>query len=208
MGALEIFDCVQGEEAWYACRSGIVTASEFSTVLAKGRGGGESVTRRKYMLTLAGERIAGPSPFERYTNGSMDRGHAYEGEARDLYALVTGNEVERAGFLRRGDVGCSPDGLIGNDGMQEIKTKLYHLHIECLLSDAVPSDHIAQCQGSLWVSGREWLDFCSYSPGLPLFVKRIYPDRAYHARLKVEVDQFLCELNELVQRIQQYRAAA
>lgn len=205
---LQIFNCLQGEEAWYACRAGIPTASEFSTVLAKGRGGGESVTRRKYMLTLAGELIAGPSPFDRYNNGHMDRGHAYEDEARNLYRLITDYEVERVGFMRRGDAGYSPDGLIGDDGLQEIKTKIYPLHLECLLSDTVPSEHTAQIQGGLWISGRKWLDFCSYSPGLPLFVKRVYRDEAYIARLKVEVDAFNSELLELVERIKQYKRAA
>lgn len=205
---LQIFDCEQNSEEWYAARAGIPTASEFSTVLAKGRGGGESVTRRKYLYTLAGERIAGPSPFDRYTNGHMDRGHAYEDEARDLYSLITGNEIQRVGFMRRGDVGYSPDGLIGEDGLHEIKTKIYSLHLECLLSDTVPSEHTAQIQGGLWISGRKWLDFCSYSPGLPLFVKRVYRDETYIARLKVEVEAFNSELLELVERIQQYKRAA
>ena len=205
---LQIFTCEQNSEEWYAARSGIVTASEFSTVLAKGRGGGESVTRRKYMLTLAGERIAGPSPFDRFSNAAMERGHAYEEEARDMYSLITGNDVERVGFMRRGDVGYSPDGLIGENGLQEIKTKIYPLHLECLLSDAVPSEHVAQVQGGLWVSGREWLDFVSYSPGLPLFVKRIHRDEAYIKVLAKAVEDFNTELAALVERINGYRRAA
>lgn len=208
MSELQIFDCTQGEDAWFACRAGIPTASEFSTVLAKGRGGGESVTRRKYLLTLAGERIGGPSPFERYSNGAMQRGHEYEQEARDMYQLITGHDVEQIGFMRRGDVGYSPDGLIGGDGLLEIKTKAYALHIDCLLKDEVPSEHIAQIQGGLWVSGRQWLDFCSYSPGLPLFVRRVYRDDKCIARLKVEVDEFISELLGVVERIQQYKRSA
>ena len=208
MSELEIFNCDQGSDEWFACRAGIPTASEFSTVQAKGRGGGESVTRRKYMLTLAAERIAGPSPFDRYTNGAMQRGHDYEDEARDMYSLITGNEPEQIGFMRRGDVGFSPDSLIGDDGLLEIKTKIYPLHLDCLLKDEVPSEHIAQIQGGLWVSGRQWLDFTSYSPGLPIFVKRVSRDEPYIARLKVEVEQFNSELAELVERIQQYKRVA
>ena len=208
MSELEIFNCDQGSDEWFACRAGIPTASEFSTVQAKGRGGGESVTRRKYMLTLAAERIAGPSPFDRYTNGAMQRGHDYEDEARDMYSLITGNEPEQIGFMRRGDVGFSPDSLIGDDGLLEIKTKIYPLHLDCLLKDEVPSEHIAQIQGGLWVSGRQWLDFTSYSPGLPIFVKRVSRDEPYIARLKVEVEQFNSELAELVERIQQYKRSA
>ena len=205
---LEISDCSQGTDEWYAARAGIVTCSELSTVLAKGRGGGESVTRRKYMLTLAGERIAGPSPFERYTNGAMQRGHEYEQEARDMYQLITDNEVTQVGFMRRGDVGYSPDGLIGDAGLVEIKTKTYPLHLECLLKDEVPSEHIAQIQGGLWVSGRRYLDFISYSSGLPLFIKRVPRDESYIARLKVEVEQFNSELADLVERIKQYKRAS
>lgn len=208
MSELEIFDFEQNSDAWIAARAGIVTASEFSTVLAKGKGGGESVTRRKYMLTLAGERIGGPSPFDRYTNAAMQRGHAYEDEARDMYSLITGNEPARIGFMRRGDVGFSPDSLIGDDGLLEIKTKAYPLHLDCLLKDEVPAEHAAQIQGGLWVSGRQWLDFTSYSPGLPIFVKRVSRDEPYIARLKVEVEQFNSELAELVERIQQYKRAS
>lgn len=205
---LEIFNCDQGTDEWYAARCGVVTASEFHTVLSKGKGGGESVTRRKYMLTLAGERIGGPSPFDRYTNAAMQRGHEYEQEARDSYQLITDNEVEQVGFMRRGDVGYSPDGIIGDDGLLEIKTKAYPLHLDCLLKDEVPAEHMAQIQGGLWVSGRQWLDFVSYSPGLPIFIKRVTRDEAYIARLSVEVAEFNSELLALVERINSYKRVA
>lgn len=205
---LEIFTCDQNSDDWYAARCGIVTASEFHTVLAKGRGGGESVTRRKYMLTLAGERIGGPSPFDRYSNSAMQRGHEYEQEARDSYQLITDHEVEQVGFMRRGDVGYSPDGIIGDDGLLEIKTKAYPLHLDCLLKDEVPEEHMAQIQGGLWVSGRLWLDFVSYSPGLPIFIKRVTRDEAYIARLSAEVAAFNSELLALVERINSYKRAA
>lgn len=201
MSELEIIDCEQNSEEWHRARAGIVTASEFATVMAKGRGKSESVTRRKYMLHLVGERLAGPSPFDSYSNGHMTRGHEYESEAADLYVFQTDNEIQRIGFMRRGDVGYSPDGLIDENGLVEIKTKLYHLHLECLLSDEVPSEHIPQLQGGLWVSGREWIDFVSYSPGLPLFVKRVYRDEEYIKNLAQEVDRFLAEMNEIIEKI-------
>lgn len=205
--ALEVFTCEQNSDEWIAARAGVVTASEFHTVMAKGKTkGSESITRRKYMLTLVGERIAGVSPFERYKNGHMDRGHEHEGPALDLYQFMSDNGVERVGFLRRGDVGYSPDGLVRKDGAVEIKTKQYDLHLECLLKDEVPSIHIAQLQGGLWVSGREWIDFCSYSPGLPLFVKRVTRDEHYIATIKVEVDRFLEELRELEERVRRMAA--
>lgn len=207
MSELQIFNCEQGSADWFACRAGIPTASEFSTVLAKGKGGGESVTRRKYMLTLIGEILTGKQ-LESYTNAHMERGKEMEAEARDLYSMVTEAELVQVGFLRRGEAGASPDSLIGGDGMLEIKTKLPHLQLECLLSDSVPSEHAAQLQGQLWIAERPWVDFVSYWPGLPLFVKRVFRDEAYIARLKVEVAAFNTEKAELIGRIQQYKRAA
>ncbi len=197
---LEIFDCIQGSPEWHLCRAGIPTASEFSTVMARGRGGGESITRRKYMLTLIGQRLTGKVE-EGYTNGHMERGKEMEQEARDLYAMVADVEPQKVGFMRRGDAGASPDSLIGNDGLLEIKTKLPHLQLECLLSDEVPSEHVAQVQGQLWISAREWLEFVSYWPGIRLFRKRVYRDEAYIARLKVAVDDFNSEMLELLEKV-------
>src|SRR5437868_9689470 len=193
---LQLFDCEQGTPEWYAARAGIPTASEFDTVLAKGKGGGESKTRRTYMLKLIGERITG-APMYSYSNDHMERGKEMEQEARDLYAMLSDVEPLRVGFMRRGDAGASPDSLVGDNGLLEIKTTLAHLQLDCLLNDELPSEHKAQCQGQLWISGREWVDFVSYWPGLPLFGKRVFRDEPYIARLKVEVDAFNSEMLEL-----------
>jgi hypothetical protein len=203
MSNLEIFDCEQGSPEWETIRLGLVTMSELKNVMAKGEG----KMRAKYMRTLAGEEVRG-KPFERYTNDHMDRGHTEEDEARNLYSFMTDNEVQRIGFMKRGRVGYSPDGLIGTDGLLEIKTKLDHLHIECLEADALPSEHKQQCQGGLWVSGRQWIDFVSFCPGLPLFVKRVVRDEPYIARIKVEVDEFIAELDAKIAKIRNYRRAA
>lgn len=204
---LEIFDCEQSSPEWFACRAGIPTASEFSTVMASGRGGAESKTRRKYMLTLLGERITGAC-VDSYTNAHMERGKTMEAEARDLYAMVTDNEPKQVGFMRRFGAGASPDSLIGDDGLLEIKTKLPHLQLECLLADKLPAEHVAQVQGQLWISGRSWVDFVSYWPGLPIFIKRVERDEAYIARLKVEVDTFNAEMDAIHEQITKYKRAA
>lgn len=201
MSELQIFNCTQGSEDWFECRRGVVSASNFHKVLAKGEG----KTRRSYMYTLAGERIAGRVE-PGYSNQYMDRGKEDESEAVGEYEMLTGEMVIPCGFLRRGDVGCSPDGLIGSDGLIEAKTKNYDLHISCLDKGDVPSTHVAQVQGALWVSQRKWLDFISHSKGLPLFVKRVLPDIAYHARLKVEIDDFLVELNKTINRVHDYES--
>jgi hypothetical protein len=200
MNELQIFTCEQGSDEWHECRRGVVTASEFHKVLAKGEG----KVRRTYMYTLAGERVAG-RVVPGYSNQYMSRGKEDEGEAVCEYEALTGELVTPCGFMRRGDVGCSPDGLVGSEGMIEAKTKNYDLHIACLDKGDVPSTHLAQVQGALWVSQRKWLDFVSYSKGLPLFVKRVTPDLAYHARLKVEIDDFIGEMNKTIERINAYQ---
>lgn len=204
---LQIFNCEQGSAEWLSCRLGIPTASEFSTVMAKGRGGGDSVTRRKYMLTLIGQRKTGVVE-EGFTNKHTERGHEFEPDARNLYAMVADVEPVQVGFLRRGEVGASPDSLIGTDGLLEVKTKLPHLQLELLLADEVPAEHKAQIQGQLWVSGRQWLDFVSYWPGLELFVKRVYRDEQYIAQIKVAVDDFLAEMHSLIAKLDQKKVAA
>lgn len=204
---LQIFECEQGTDAWREARLGIPTASEFDTVLARGKGGGESKTRRTYLLKLAGEILTG-EPMYSYSNDHMERGKVMEDEARELYGMVTDAESTRVGFMRRGAAGCSPDSLIGANGLLEIKTKLAHLQLDCILSGELPSEHKAQCQGQLWISGREWLDFVSYWPGLPIFIKRVQRDEPYIARLKVEVEEFNQELAALVKQIEKYKRAA
>lgn len=193
---MQILNCEQGTDEWLEARMGIPTSSKFSTVMAKGQG----KTRDKYMRQLAGEILTG-KPMEHFTNGHMDRGHEMEPDARNLYAFMQDAEPELVGFIRNGQKGCSPDSLVGESGMVEIKTKLPDLQIECLLADRLPPEHKAQCQGNLWVAEREWIDFVSYWPGLPLFVKRSYRDEEYLKTLASEVDRFNDDLADLVERI-------
>lgn len=194
---IEILNCEQGTDEWRRARLGLPTASEFDTVQAKGRGGGESVTRRKYMLTLIGERLTGEIAPDGYSNAHMERGKLMEAEARAAYAFMADVEPQQVGFVRNGIAGASPDSMIGESGLLEIKTKLPHLHLDVLQQDRLPPDHVAQVQGQLWVSGREWCDFVSYWPKLRLFVKRVHRDEQYIATLKIAVEQFTEELLRL-----------
>ncbi len=190
----------QGTEEWLVCRLGRVTASEFGTVLAKGKGSGESKTRRTYMLKLIGERLTGEIA-ESYANGHMERGKAMEAEARSMYEMMMGVDVQQVGFVTLGsEIGCSPDGLLGT-GVLEIKTKLPHLHLDVLIKGEMPAEHIAQVQGQLWVCDLEWVDFVSYWPKLPIFTKRIYRDEEYIKNLSEEVDKFLDELHGIMVKI-------
>lgn len=202
---MEVFRCEQGSDEWFRVRAGIPTASEFSTVMAKGRGGEDSKTRRTYMLKLAGELLTG-EPMESFSNHHTERGKEMEAEARDLYSFIADVDPEQIGFIRNGAKGCSPDALVGASGMVEIKTKLPHLQLDVLLRGELPSEHKAQCQGALWVAEREWIDFVSYWPRLPLFTTRVHRDEEYISSLSSAVDQFNDELGALVDRIRSYGA--
>ncbi len=200
---ITVHTCDQGSPEWFAARRGIPTASEFHTVLAKGKGGGISLTRKKYLLTLAGEVLTGEC-VESYSNAHMERGKAMEAEARDLYAFKTDAQLDRVGFIRNElwMAGASPDSLIGADGGIEIKTALPHIQLERLIDNELPSEHRAQCQGILAITGRQWIDFVSYWPKLPLFVIRMQRDEAYIAALKIALEDFNAELSQLVRKFQ------
>lgn len=214
--SVEIFTCAQGTPEWHACRAGIPTASMFATVMAKGEG----KTRSKYMRVLAGEILTGEASGDGYTNAHMERGRMMEAEARDYYAIVSDAEdMQEVGFIRNGGKGCSPDRLIGAKGGLEIKTKIPDLQIECLLRNEetrktpphagyIPSEHVAQVQGSMWVAEREWWDFVSYWPKLPVLITRVYRDEKYIMALAAEVRRFNDELATLVERLRQIGGVA
>lgn len=202
MTELEIINCEQGTEEWHKARAGVITASEIHFVMASGRGGAPSETRRKYMSRMASERITG-EPAQTGWNGNVhtERGKENEATARSLYEERMGHKVDLIGFAKRGTIGCSPDGLVSDHGGVEIKCKIPELHIEVLEKDEVPSDHIKQIQFSMLVMNRPWWDFVCYSPGLPLFVKRVEADVSLQSQMRVAVKQFELETDMLVKRI-------
>jgi putative phage-type endonuclease len=196
---MQVINCEQNSPEWHEARTGVVTASCFSEVLSKGRGKEPSKTRQTYMYKLAGERIRGEAT-DSFSNIYTDRGHEFEDVAKSLYTQQTGNEVIDCGFML--DIcGYSPDGLVGDDGLIEIKTKSAHIQIAVLLSDEVPSEHTAQIQGGLMVSGRQWCDFISYCPGLPIFIKRVFRDEDYILNLRMELAKFEAELQGVINEI-------
>ncbi|CAA2393607.1 hypothetical protein [Xanthomonas phage Tabio] len=199
---LQIFDDLeQGTPEWHAARCGVVTASVFHTVLAKGRGGAPSETRKKLLYQLAAETITGEYVPTWDGNKHTERGHVMEPQVRDLYMATSTLDCRQVGFMRRGRIGCSPDTLVGDEGLLEIKTKLPHLQIEAVLAGKLPSDHVAQVQGQLLVSGRQWCDFRSYWPGLPELRVRVYRDLPYLSTLNQELQLFIRELDALVAQI-------
>lgn len=202
---------IQGSEQWRAERCGKVTASCFADVLATIKTG-EAATRRNYRTRLVIERLTG-QPQETYSNGAMDWGTATEPRARAAFELATGLDVQEVGFVPKDDwIGCSPDGLIGTDAGLEIKCPTSSTHLDTLIAQKMPAEHVAQVQGSLWIAGRQRWHFVSYDPRFPadlrLFHTVIERDDIYISKLALAVELFLSEVAETVQRLQNLKAAA
>ena len=199
MDDLRIFDCEQNTPEWHECRRGVPTASRFADVISKGRGNQPSKTRSRYLYELLDE-IVSKEPTPEVNTSQMERGHAVEDEAADLYAFERDVELVRVGFMMRGRVGCSPDRLVGDDGMVEIKSKLPYLHWEIVAAGEMPKEHVPQVQGQLWVSGRQWCDFVSHYPRRPPFITRVERDEKYIQTLAQAVADFVGELDALVKK--------
>lgn len=193
----EVVECEQGSEEWYAARLGIPTASHFNDVNA----GGDGKQRRKYMLRLAGERITGQIA-EAYSNAHMERGKEHEPMARAQYAFDTDAEVRMIGFIRLGKTGCSPDGLIGDDGMVEFKSALPDILIDTHLRKRYPPEHRLQLQGNLWIANRQWIDIVIYWRGMPSYKERVFRDQQVINDLDVQVHNFNRELDSIVKQIE------
>jgi len=197
MRKIEIIDCEQKSPEWYLARMGIPTASMFGTVMAQGEG----KTRNSYMRKLAGELITG-IPMESYSNDEMERGIEQEPEIRSRYAFMHDADITPVGFIRNGNKGCSPDGLIGSDGMVEFKSAAPHVMIDILMHGNVPKKHEPQCQGGLWVAERAWVDLVIGShASLPLFVQRIHRDEVYIRKITGAVADFNIEMRQMVEKI-------
>ena len=198
----------QRSPEWFTARSGLATASEFATILTKGRKGEPSMTRARYAMELVAERITGipnPSFYSKPTAWGTEQ----EPLARVAYELHTGCFVEEAGFIRHPSfkAGCSPDMLVDNDGGGEIKCPYNSdIHLSTILN-GMPAEHKPQVQGTLWVTGREWYDFVSFDSrqpeGLQLYIERQYRDEEFIRRLELEVVMFLHEVSEIEQQLKQ-----
>ena len=181
---------MQGTDEWFAARRGLVTASVISKLLTATLKVANNDTSRGLALTLTAERITGnidPS----FLSADMWRGVEDEPIARDLYAERYA-PVEQLGFIVRdfGDyrIGYSPDGLVGDDGLIECKSRLQKIHLQTILNDRVPDENMAQLQCGLLVSGRAWIDYVSYCGGMPLWVKRVTPDLSWQAAILAAVE--------------------
>lgn len=192
----------QGSQEWLDLRLGIVTCSELDCLLVNGKGeAGFGAGAFTYMNTLIGERITGEAADPFIGNRHTERGHELEGVARGLYQERCGVQTQQVAIILNHGIGYSPDSLVGDPGLTEIKTKLPKFQVEVILSDEIPKEHIAQCQGGLWVSEREWIDFVCYWPGMPLFIKRAYRDEVLIRKLSERVKTFYELLDERMNRV-------
>ncbi len=197
-----IRDIEQGSEQWKQIRLGIVTCSELECLLVNGKGEyGFGAGAYSYMDTLVGERITGEAADPFSGNRHTERGHELEAVARGLYESREEVATEQVAIILNHGIGYSPDSLVGHEGLTEIKTKLPKFQVGVILAGEIPKEHVAQCQGGLWVSDREWIDFVSYWPGMPLFVKRAYRDEALIRKISERVTTFYELLEERMNRV-------
>lgn len=185
-------DLIQGSDEWLAQRRGMVTASVVGALLTPTLQVADNATSRGLTALLTAERITGWSD-PTYISDDMLRGIEDEPRAVDKYA-ETHAPVETVGFMVRDDwgfsLGYSPDGLVGDDGLIEVKSRRPKIHLQTILADAVPAECMAQIQCGLLVSGRSWCDYVSYSGGMPMWVKRVEPDREWHDAIVAAVAAF------------------
>jgi len=199
-------DIEQGSAEWFAIRCGKVTASRVADIIATTKSG-YSASRANYEAQLICEILTG-KPAESFTNSAMQWGTDTEPLARAQYELKSGNMVDQIGFVSHQMIeqsGASPDGLIGTDGLIEIKCPNTSTHLDTLLNQTVPGKYITQIQWQLACTQRKWCDFVSYDPRLPenlsLFIKRVDADVTMIESLESEVKKFLVGVNDKVSKL-------
>jgi len=205
---IEMMD--QGSEEWFTIRIGKVTASRVADVIAKTKTG-YSASRDNYMAQLICERLTGLKG-ESFTNAAMQHGTDTEPLARAAYEAYADVLVDEVGFVPHPTIemaGASPDGLVGDDGLLEIKCPNTATHIETLISKVVPSKYNTQMQFQMACTGRKWCDFVSFDNRLPemfqLFVTRVPRDEVFIRLIESEIVQFIAELDDKINKLMKVR---
>jgi hypothetical protein len=197
---------IQGSDDWLAMRCGILTASEMKLILTPTLKAASNDKERAHTYELLSQRVTGyvePS----YVSDDMLRGRDDEIEARLIYHK-TRAPVREVGFVINDKlgfpIGYSPDGLVGNDGLIECKSRRQKFQVQTFIDGVCPDDFMIQCQTGLFVTERQWIDFISYSGGLPMFVCRVEPDPTYQDAIAAAATSFEARL---AQKMEAYRAA-
>lgn len=198
---------------WYAARLGKVTASRVADLMARTKTG-YGASRGNYLAELLCERLTGEQA-DRFTSAEMQRGTDLEPQARAAYAFIHSTSVQECGFIVHPVIegfGASPDGLIGDVGLVEIKCPNTATHVDYLLSQTVPGKYVTQMMAQMACTGRTWCDFVSYDPRLPddlqLFVKRVHRDKDAIAEMEKEIETFLAELKDKELKLRNLSKAA
>ena len=196
----------QGTDDWFAARLGKVTASRVADVIAKTKTG-YSASRENYMAQLVVERLTN-TQAESFTNAAMVWGTENEPFARAAYELKMGVMVDETGLVDHPTIpmaGASPDGLVGEDGLVEIKCPNTATHIDTLLTQTVPAKYITQMQFQMACTGRQWCDFVSFDPRMPqkaqIFIKRVLRDDSFIKEIESEIKKFLAEVSAKVDQL-------
>lgn len=197
-------DLIQGSDEWLQARCGLLTASEFSLILTPTLKVADNPKSRAHCWEIAAQRIT--SYVEpRYISDAMLRGHEDEILARDAYSKHFA-KVRQVGFVTNSKwgftLGCSPDGLVGDDGMIECKSRGQKFQVQTIVEHyergAIPEDYILQVQGAMLVTGRKWCDLISYSGGLPMATMRVEAESAVQDAILEAAAKFETRINEIV----------
>ena len=196
----------QRTNEWFAARLGCVTASRTADVMAKTKSG-YAASRANYMAQLITERLT-QTQADGFSSAAMNWGTETEPQARLAYEMMTGADVVEDGFVLHPTIsgfGASPDGLVGDDGLIEIKCPNSATHIETLLNEKVPSKYVTQMQVQMLCTGRQWCDFVSFDPRLPgdmnYWCKRVMADPERQVEIENEVQKFLAEMQDKIAKL-------
>lgn len=199
-------DLIQGTDEWMEARRGLLTASEMHLIITPTTKVAKNDKTRSHLHELLAQRVSGfVEPG--FVADAMVRGWEDEAMARYVYSEKVA-PVEEVGFITNDQwgftLGYSPDGLVGKDGLIECKSRRQKFQVETIISAAMPDNYLIQAQAGLLISGRKWLDFISYSGGLPMSISRVYPDEKVQAAIVEAATEFE---ETLAEKLEDYHAA-
>ncbi len=199
---MRIVHCEQRSPEWFAARTGLITASRFKDARARLKSGAPAQAALDYMAELAIERITG-NLTDRFVTPAMQRGTDLEAAARAAYEADSGEIVTELGLCLHDEhpIGYSPDGLVGDPGLIEIKAPANAYRLAHALMTADVSEYMDQVQGGMWITGREWCDVVIYHPALPLRPIRVKRNDDYIATLEMDLLAFAVEVEAYTDKL-------
>lgn len=199
---MQRYDFDQYSMQWWSVRRGVPTSSCFDRIVTPAKGELSKQADGYIHQLIADQYDPEYGVVDDYVTAAMRNGTIMEPEARNYYAFERGMDVEQVGFCMDDDgrFGCSPDGMVGDDGLLELKCPQPHTQVAYLLANQLPQAYKPQVHGQLVVTGRKWVDFMSYSPGFPILLIRVEPDE-YTDKLRVALDEFWQKYQESLEKV-------